>query len=44
VGKHMKAHTTTESAVMPAAKILTRRVIGEQAVAKLQSVSLSNTI
>uniref|UniRef100_UPI00358DF206 zinc finger BED domain-containing protein 5-like n=1 Tax=Myxine glutinosa TaxID=7769 RepID=UPI00358DF206 len=42
VAKNMKAHTIAESLVMPAAKILVRHVIGEEAVAKLDSVSLSN--
>lgn len=42
VAKNMKAHTIAESLVMPAAKILVRHVIGEQAVEKLESVSVSN--
>jgi len=42
VAKSMKAHTIAESLIMPAAKILIRRVMGEESVAKLESVSLSN--
>ena len=42
VAKNMKAHTIGESLVMPAAKILVKHVIGEEAAAKLESVSLSN--
>ena len=38
----MKVHTIAESLVLPAAKILVKNLIGEEAVAKLQSVSLSN--
>nr|XP_039255363.1 zinc finger BED domain-containing protein 5-like [Styela clava] len=45
VAKSMTAHTIAESLVMPAAKILVRRVMGEESVAKLDSVSLSsNTV
>ncbi|XP_068201647.1 zinc finger BED domain-containing protein 5-like [Palaemon carinicauda] len=42
VAKNMKAHTIAESLIMPAAKILVSQVIGEEAVAKLESVSVSN--
>ena len=42
VAKSMKAHTIAESLIMPAAKILVRRVMGEESVAKLKDVSLSN--
>lgn len=42
VAKQMKAHTTAEFLVMPVAKILVRHVIEEEAMAKLDSVSLSN--
>ncbi|XP_068209307.1 zinc finger BED domain-containing protein 5-like [Palaemon carinicauda] len=38
----MKAHTIAASLNMPAAKILVRHVIAEEAVAKLDSVSVSN--
>ncbi|XP_068242369.1 zinc finger BED domain-containing protein 5-like [Palaemon carinicauda] len=38
----MKPHTIVESLIMPAAKILVSHVIGEEAVAKLESVSVSN--
>ncbi|XP_068235570.1 zinc finger BED domain-containing protein 5-like [Palaemon carinicauda] len=42
VAKNMKAHTIAESIIMPAAKILVSHVNGEEAVAKLESVSVSN--
>ena len=42
VAKKRKAHIIAESLTMPAAKILVRHVIGEEAAAKLKSVSLSN--
>ncbi|XP_068216554.1 zinc finger BED domain-containing protein 5-like [Palaemon carinicauda] len=42
VAKNMKAHTIAESLIMPAAKILVSHVIGEEVVAKLESVSVSN--
>ncbi|XP_068235581.1 zinc finger BED domain-containing protein 5-like [Palaemon carinicauda] len=42
VAKNMKAHTIAESLIMPAAKILVSYVIGEEAVAKLENVSVSN--
>ncbi|XP_076806381.1 zinc finger BED domain-containing protein 5-like [Clavelina lepadiformis] len=38
----MMAHTIAESLIMPAAKILVRQVIGEEAAAKLDIVPLSN--
>ena len=38
----MKAHTIVESLVLPAAKIPVRNQIGDEAAAKLDSVSLSN--
>ena len=38
----MKAHTIAESLVLPAAKTLIRNLIGDEAAAKLDSVSLSN--
>ena len=38
----MKAHTIAESLITPAAKILVRQVIGEEAAAKLDIVPLSN--
>jgi len=40
VAKSMKAHTIAESLIMPAAKILVRRVMGEESVVKLESVSV----
>ncbi|XP_068209161.1 zinc finger BED domain-containing protein 5-like [Palaemon carinicauda] len=42
VAKNMKAHTIAESLIMPAAKILVSHVIEEEAVAELESVSVSN--
>ena len=38
----MKANTITESLVLPAAKTLVRNLIGDEAAAKLDNVSLSN--
>jgi len=38
----MKAHTITESLFLPAAKAPVRSLIGDEAAAKLVSVSLSN--
>ena len=38
----MKAYTIGESLIMPAAKMLVKHVIGEEADAKLESVSISN--
>ena len=41
----MKAHTIAELLVLPAAKILVRNLIGEEAAAKLDSASLfDNTV
>ena len=42
VAKNMKAHITGKSLVVPAAKILVKNVIGLEAAAKLETVSLSN--
>ena len=42
IAKNLKAHTIGESLVMPAAKMLVKHVFGEEAAAKLESVSLSN--
>ena len=42
VAQNMKVHTIAESLVLPAAKTLVRNLIGDEAVAKLESVSLSN--
>ena len=42
VAQNKKAHVIAESLIMPAAKILIRNLIGEESVAKLDSVSLSN--
>ncbi|XP_068241077.1 protein FAM200C-like [Palaemon carinicauda] len=45
VAINMKPHTIAESLIMPAAKILVSHVIGEEVVAKLESVSVSkNTV
>ena len=44
MAKHLKANTIALSLVMPAAKILVRRVIGEQVVAKLKSVFFINIV
>ena len=45
IAKNMKAHTIGESLIMPAAKMLAKHLIGEEAAAKLESVSLSdNTV
>ena len=38
----MKAHTIAESLVLPAEKKLVRNLIGDEAAAKLDNVSLSN--
>ena len=38
----MKVHTIEESLIMPAAKMLAKHLIGKEAAAKLESVSLSN--
>ena len=42
VAQNKKAHVITESLILPTAKILIRNLIGEESVAKLDSVSLSN--
>ncbi|XP_076800826.1 zinc finger BED domain-containing protein 5-like [Clavelina lepadiformis] len=42
VAQNLKAHTIAEMPILPAAKGLVRRLIGEKDVAKLDSVSLSN--
>ena len=42
IAKNMKAHTIVENLVLPAAKILVRKLIGEKEAEKLNSVSLSN--
>ena len=45
VAKEKQSHTIAESLILPGAKILVKRVFGEQAIAKLNAVSLSdNTI
>ena len=38
----MKAHTIAESLVLPAAKLLVRNLIGQEAVVKLDSESFFN--
>ena len=42
VAKSKKPHTTVEELIMPAAKVLVKYVIGDEAVSKLNSVSVSN--
>ena len=42
VAKNKKSHTRREQLVMPAAKVLVKHVIGDEAALKLNSVSLSN--
>ena len=45
VTEQKQPHTIAESLILPGAKILVKRVFGEQAIAKLNAVSLSdNTI
>ena len=45
VAEQKQPHTIAESLILPGAKILVKRVFGEQAIAKLNAVSLSdNTI
>ena len=45
VAKQKQSHTIAESLILPGVKILVKRVFGEQAIAKLNAVSLSdNTI
>ena len=42
VAKNKKPHTIAEELIMPAAKVLVKHVIGDEAVSKLNSVSVSN--
>ena len=42
VAEQKPPHTIAESFILPGAKILVKRVFGEQAIAKLNAVSLSN--
>ena len=42
VAKSVKAHTISESLLMPAAKILVKNVIRVEAAAKLETVSVCN--
>ena len=42
IAKNLKAHTIGEQLIMPAAKMLVKNVLGEEAAAKLKSVPLSN--
>ena len=42
VAQNKKAHVIAKSLILPAAKILVRNLIGEESLAKLESVSLSN--
>ncbi|XP_077965569.1 zinc finger BED domain-containing protein 5-like, partial [Styela clava] len=42
IAKNQKAHTIGERLIMPAAKMLVKNVLGEEAAAKLVSVPLSN--
>ena len=42
VARNKKPHTIAEELVMPAAKVLAKHVIGDKAVSKLNSVSVSN--
>ena len=45
VAEQKQSHTIAESLILPGAKILVKRVFGEQEIAKLNAVSLSdNTI
>ena len=45
VAEQKQPHPIAESLILPGAKILVKRVCGEQAIAKLNAVSLSdNTI
>ena len=42
VAEQKQPHTIAESLILPGAKILVKRVFGEQAIAKLNAVSFSN--
>ena len=42
VANNKKPHTIAEELIMPAAKVLVKNVIGNEAVSKLNSVSVSN--
>ena len=42
VAKNKKPHTIAEELIVPAAKVLVKHVIGDEAVSNLNSVSLSN--
>ena len=42
VASNKKPHTIAEELIMPAAKVLVKHVIGDKAVSKLNSVSVSN--
>ena len=42
VAKNKKPHAIAEELIMPAAKVLVKHVIGNEAVSKLSSVSVSN--
>ena len=42
VAKNKKPYTIAEELIMPAAKVLMKHVIGDEAVSKLSSVPVSN--
>ena len=44
VAKNKKPHTIAEEFIMPAAKMLVKHVIGDEAVSKLNSTSMSNNM
>ena len=44
VAKNKKPHTIAEELIMPEAKMLVKHVIGDEAVSKLNSFSISNNI
>ena len=44
VAKNKKPHTIAEELIMPEAKMLVKHVIGDEAVSKLNSFSMSNNI